>query len=104
MSGVEISSKSARSQIASAMNIVIQIERLVDGHRRIVSVTELTGMEEDTISMQEIFRFKPTGRAADGTVLGKFEATGIRPKFLSESAAYGVTLSPEIFRPETQLS
>jgi pilus assembly protein CpaF len=104
MSGVEISSKSARAQIASAMNIVIQIERLVDGHRRIVSVSELTGMEEETISMQEIFHFKATGRKPDGTVLGHFEATGIRPKFLSESAAYGVTLSPEIFRPETQLT
>ena len=104
MSGVDIAPKSARAQIASAMNVVIQIERLVDGHRRIVSVSEITGMEGETITMQEIFRFKRTGRAADGTVLGHFEATGIRPKFLAETAAYGISLSPELFRPELQLN
>lgn len=104
MSGVEIAPRAARSQIASAINIVIQIERLIDGHRKVVSVSEITGMEGDTITMQEIFRFKATGRAADGTVIGHFEATGIRPKFLADSAAYGITLSPEIFRPETQLN
>ncbi|MFC3174038.1 CpaF family protein [Novosphingobium bradum] len=104
MSGVDISSRSARAQIASAMNIVVQIERLIDGHRRIVSVQELTGMEGDIISMQEIFHFKPTGRAADGTVLGHFEATGIRPRFLTEAAAYGVALSADLFRPELKLT
>ncbi|HMO67127.1 MAG TPA: CpaF family protein [Novosphingobium sp.] len=104
MSGVDIAPRAARSQIASAINIVIQIERLIDGHRKVVSISELTGMEGDTITMQEIFRYKATGRAADGTVIGHFEATGIRPKFLADSAAYGITLSPEIFRPETQLN
>lgn len=103
MSGVEISPKSARAQIASAMNIVIQIERLVDGHRRIVSLQEITGMEGETITMQEIFRFRTTGRAADGTVIGHFEATGIRPRFLAETAAYGISLPPELFRPETEI-
>ena len=103
MSGVDISPKSARAQIASAMNIVIQIERLVDGRRRVVSLSEITGMEEETITMQEIFRFKRTGRSADGTVIGHFEATGIRPKFMAETAAYGIALSPDLFRPEKML-
>ena len=86
-----IAPRAARSQIASAINIVIQIERLIDGHRKVVSISELSGMEGDTITMQEIFRYKATGRAADGTVIGHFEATGIRPKFLADSAAYGIT-------------
>lgn len=104
MSGVEISPRSARAQIASAINVVMQVERLVDGRRRVVSLSEITGMESDTITMQEIFRYKMTGRAEDGTVLGHFEATGIRPKFLAEAGAYGVSLSAELFRPETRVS
>ncbi len=103
MSGVDISPRAARNQIASAMNIVIQIERLIDGHRRIVSLSEITGMESETITMQEIFRFRATGRAEDGRVLGQFEATGIRPKFLAETAAYGISLSPDLFRPDVKL-
>ncbi len=103
MSGVDISPRAARNQIASAINIVIQIERLVDGHRRIVSLSEITGMEGETITMQEIFRFRITDRAADGLVIGQFEATGIRPKFLSVTAAYGITLKPELFRPDVKL-
>lgn len=103
MSGVDISPRAARNQIASAMNIVIQIERLIDGHRRIVSLSEITGMEGETITMQEIFRFRATGRAEDGRVLGQFEATGIRPKFLAETAAYGITLAPDLFRPDIKL-
>ena len=104
LSGVDISPRSARAQIASAMNIVIQIERLVDGHRRVVSLSEITGMEGETIMMQEIFRYKTVGRREDGTVVGHFEATGIRPKFLAETAAYGISLSPELFRPNAELA
>ena len=103
MSGVDISPRAARNQIASAINIVIQIERLVDGHRRVVSLSEITGMEGETITMQEIFRFRITDRDADGRVNGQFEATGIRPKFLSVTAAYGITLKPELFRPDVKL-
>ncbi len=104
MSGIEISPRAARAQIASAINIVIQVGRLVDGHRRVVSLSEITGMEGETITMQEIFRFTMTGRAEDGTVLGHFEATGIRPQFLVEAVAYGVSLPAELFRPDTRLS
>lgn len=104
MSGIDVSPKSARAQIASAIHLVIQVARLVDGKRRVTSLSELTGMEGETISMQEIFRFKMTGRAEDGSVLGHFEATGIRPKFMAELEARGITLDPVVFRPETRLS
>ena len=103
MSGIEISPRSARAQIASAVHIVIQIGRLVDGHRRVLSLSEITGMEGETITMQDIFRYKSTGRAEDGTVIGHFEATGIRPKFLTEAIGYGITLPAELFRPDAKL-
>ena len=100
MSGIDISPRSARAQIASAINVVVQVARMVDGHRRVVSLSEVTGMESDTITMQEIYRYKITGRNEDGTIIGRFEATGIRPKLLSDAVAYGITLPAELFRPE----
>lgn len=99
MSGIDISPRSARAQVASALNIVIQVSRQVDGRRRVTSISEVTGMEGDVITMQEIFRFKVTGRNADGAVIGHFEATGIRPKLLHEVAEYGIELPSELFRP-----
>ncbi len=103
MSGIDITGKSARSQISSALNVVVQVSRLADGKRRVRSVSELTGMEGETITMQEIFRFKNTGVGEDGEILGHFEATGIRPKFLQIAAEYGVDLSPDLFRPDLKL-
>ncbi len=103
MSGIDITPKSARAQIASAINVVVQVGRLSDGRRRVLSVSELTGMEGEVISMQEIFRFKITGRDQDGLVLGHFEATGIRPKFLKEAESQGISLSSELFRPELKI-
>ncbi len=102
MSGIDISPRSARSQIASAINVVIQVARLNDGRRRLVSLSELTGMEGEIVTMQEIFRFRQTGVTADGMVLGKFEATGIRPRFLEACAAHGITLSADLFRPDAK--
>ncbi len=104
MSGIDITPRSARAQIASAINVVVQVARMVDGHRRVVSLSEVTGMESDTITMQEIYRYKITGRNEDGTIIGRFEATGIRPKLLSDAVAYGITLPAELFRPEAQLT
>ncbi|HET6942699.1 MAG TPA: CpaF family protein [Sphingomicrobium sp.] len=103
MSGIDIPARSARNQIASAINVVIQIGRLADGRRKLLSLSELTGMEGDVVTMQEIFRFRQTGVAADGQVLGKFEATGIRPKFIEQVMAHGVTLSADLFRPDAKL-
>jgi pilus assembly protein CpaF len=102
MSGIDISPRSARGQIASAINVVIQIGRLSDGKRKVLSLSELTGMEGDTVTMQEIFRFKLSGRDDAGNVLGHFEATGIRPRFASELAAWGINLDPALFKPQTR--
>ena len=102
MSGIDIPARSARNQIASAINVVIQVSRLSDGRRRLISLSELSGMEGDVITMQEIFRFRQTGIDSDGIVLGRFEATGIRPRFLEHVAARGAALSSELFRPDAR--
>jgi len=102
MSGVDVPPRSARAQISSAINVVIQVARLSDGRRKLVSVSELTGMEGEVITMQEIFRFRQTGVSADNIVQGKFEATGIRPRFLDEVMAHGITLSSDLFRPDAK--
>ena len=103
MSGIDISPRAARSQIASAINVVVQVARMVDGKRRVISISEITGMESEVITMQEIFRYKITGREQDGTVIGHFESTGIRPKLLTDAAEYGIELSSELFRPERMM-
>jgi len=103
MSGVDIPLRSARAQIASALNVVIQVSRLSDGRRKLMSLSELTGMEGDVITMQEIFRFKMSGRDEKGRVLGHFEATGIRPKFMSELADRGIALPADLFRPDQRI-
>jgi pilus assembly protein CpaF len=100
MSGIDMPARSARAQIASAVNVVVQVGRLSDGRRKVLSVSEVTGMEGETITMQEIYRFKTTGRGENGEVLGRFEATGIRPKFAAEAGAAGINLPADLFRPE----
>jgi pilus assembly protein CpaF len=103
MSGIDMPMRSARAQISSAINVVIQVSRLSDGRRRLMSLSELTGMESDVITMQEIFRFKLSGRDDKGRVLGHFEATGIRPKFMSELADRGIQLPSDLFRPDQRI-
>lgn len=78
----------------------MQIGRLSDGRRRLLSLSEVTGMEGDIVTMQDIFLFRMEGRDADNRVIGHFEATGIRPKFLDILSAHGIELSPELFRPD----
>jgi pilus assembly protein CpaF len=92
MAGLEISPRSIRQQIASAINIVIQAERMDDGRRRVVSISEVVGMEEDVISIQEIFRFRRHGRGTSGGVSGEFETTGVRPRFIDVLTARGIEL------------
>jgi pilus assembly protein CpaF len=92
MAGLELSPRSIRQQIASAINVVVQAERMDDGRRRIVSIVEIVGMEEDVISTQEIFRFRRQGRAAAGGVAGDFETTGVRPRFLEALTVRGIEL------------
>ncbi len=103
MSGIDIPARSARAQIASAINIVLQVGRLSDGRRKVISLSEVTGMEGETITMQEIFRYKMAGRDDGGNVIGHFEATGIRPKFASELASLGITLDPALFRTNSRI-
>jgi pilus assembly protein CpaF len=99
MSGVDISARSSRAQIASAINVVVQIGRLSDGRRKLLSLSEVTGMEGEVVTMQEVFRFRQRGRDADGMVLGELEATGIRPMFAQTLQVHGITLDSELFRP-----
>jgi pilus assembly protein CpaF len=99
MSGIDISPKSARAQIASAIHVVLQLERLSDGRRRLTSVAEVTGMEGEIILMQEIFKFVREGVDADGKVLGEMRAMGIRPKFMEVLQARGLNLPSSLFDP-----
>jgi pilus assembly protein CpaF len=102
MSGIDVPPRSARAQIASAINVVIQVGRLSDGRRKLLSLSELTGMEGEVVTMQEIFRFRQTGVSPEGQVIGKFEATGIRPRFIEQVMAHGISLSADLFRPDAK--
>ena len=103
MSGIDIPARSSRAQISSAMHVVVQVARLSDGRRKVISLSELTGMEGDVITMQEIFRFRQTGVDSEGVVKGRFEATGIRPRFLDQVMAHGISLSADLFRPDMRI-
>lgn len=99
MAGLQLPPKAARAQIGSAISVVVQAARLTDGKRKIVSIQEVTGMEGEIVSMQEIYTFHQSGIAPDGSVRGHFHATGIRPKFLERMRAYGITLRDDMFDP-----
>jgi pilus assembly protein CpaF len=100
MAGLDMPARSTRAQIASAIHVVVQVARLSDGRRRLVSLSELTGMEGEIVTMQEIFHYRQTGVSQEGHVLGRFEATGIRPRFLDHVISHGITLSADLFRPD----
>ncbi|MDI1243904.1 MAG: CpaF family protein [Rhodoferax sp.] len=97
--GAAIPQEAMRQQISSAIMAVIQIARLNDGRRKIISLQEINGMEGDIITMQEIYRFHQTGIAPDGTVKGHFRATGVRPKFMDRLKSYGLEVPDETFDP-----
>jgi pilus assembly protein CpaF len=99
MAGVDLPAKAARAQVASAIGVIIQTNRLSDGTRRITSIQEITGMEGDTMTMQEIFVFKQTGVAATGAVEGHFTATGVRPRFWDRLVTRGINLPETLFAP-----
>jgi pilus assembly protein CpaF len=103
MTGVELPMRSMRAQIASALHVVIQLQRMSDGRRRLVSVQEITGMEGEVVSMQEIFRFERTGIDAGGTIQGHYAASGVRPKFALRFEQWGVGLGENLFNPNTKL-
>jgi pilus assembly protein CpaF len=99
MAGVNSPPKVMRAQIASAIHVVVQVARLSDGKRKVISLQEITGMEGDVITMQEVFHFRQSGVADSGGVLGHFAATGIRPRFSERLRAYGVQLPDALFDP-----
>jgi pilus assembly protein CpaF len=99
MAGLDIPARSIRGQIASAIHVVVQAERMEDGARRLVSISEISGMEEDVICMQEIFRFRRIGRGTDGKVVGQYEATGVRPRLMEVLRARGIELPTDLFAP-----
>ena len=102
MAGINLPHKAARQQIASAITVIVQVNRLTDGQRKVTSIQEITGMEGEIITMQEIFTFKQTGMAADGKVSGHVQATGIRPKFADKLRNHGVNLPDAMFDPATR--
>ena len=100
MAGVSLTPRAIRQQIASAITVILQASRLADGTRKVVSMQEITGMEGDIISMQEIFRFEQTGIDADGKVQGHFCATGVRPRFADRLRMFGAAVPEDTFDPD----
>ena len=92
-----------RQQIASAIQLVVQQTRLSDGSRKVTSISEITGMEGDVITMQEIFMFEKLGVTQDGQVIGRFRATGMRPKCASACVPAGIHLPADMFEGVTEV-
>ncbi|HWN18156.1 MAG TPA: CpaF family protein, partial [Gemmatimonadales bacterium] len=105
MANLDLPERAMRQQIASAINVVIQVSRLSDGSRKLMQVSEIVGMEGDIITMQDIFVYEREGVAANDKVMGQFRATGIRPRFSDRLKTYGIDLSSLLFsnlvKPET---
>jgi pilus assembly protein CpaF len=97
MAGLNLPEKGMRQQIAAAIDVVLQVGRLSDGRRKVMSISEINGMEGEVITMQDIFVFEQEGVQADGQVIGKFRATGIRPQFTDRLRAHGIELPPSLF-------
>jgi len=97
MSGISLPDKAMREQIASAIQVIVQVSRMSDGRRKIMSISEITGMEGNVVTMQDVFTFKRTGIGENGQVLGQFTSTGIRPRFLDKLKVAGIELPPSTF-------
>jgi pilus assembly protein CpaF len=97
MANLNIPDKAVRQQVAAAVHLVVQLTRLSDGHRRVTAITEITGMEQETITMQDIYLFDRSGLSPEGKVKGTFRATGIRPKCAPGLVSAGFAMPPELF-------
>jgi pilus assembly protein CpaF len=97
MAGLDLPSRAIREQIGSAIHVIIQIARLSDGTRKVTHISEITGMEGQVITMQDIFRFEQVGLDSEGRVRGHFKSTGIRPRFAERFESLGISLAPGIF-------
>lgn len=103
LGGLNLPARALRQQISSAINVIVQATRLGDGSRKITSVQEVTGMEGDVITSQEIFRYERVGTASDGTVQGRFRATGVRPLMAERLRTHGIMLAEDLFDPSRDL-
>ena len=103
MAGLPMTVAPIRGQIAAAIRVIVQLQRLSDGKRKVTSIAEITGLEGDIIQMQEIFKFVRTGTAPDNSVIGHFQATGVRPRFLADLAAMGIKIPGSYFDPSQPL-
>ena len=103
MGNVNLPEKAIRQQISSAIQVIVQQTRLADGSRKVTSISEITGMEGDVITMQEIFMFEKLGMTQDGKVIGRFKATGVRPKVAERLKASGIHLPPDMFEGMTEV-
>ena len=103
MVGLNMVESSVKAQIASAITLIIQLQRFSDGRRRVISVAEVTGMEQDVIQMQEVFKFIRQGTTADGQVRGEYRATGLRPTFMEDMRLKGFPFSNDFFDPGASL-
>ena len=103
MAGLPMTIASIRGQISAAVRMIVQLQRLSDGKRRVTSIAEITGMEGDIVQMQEIYKFVRTSTSEDGTVHGHFQATGVRPRFLSDLVARGIKIPGSYFDPSQPL-
>jgi len=103
MAGFELPLKAMRTQIASAVDLIVQASRLQGGARKITYITEVVGMEQDTVVMQDIYRYEKQGVDENGRAYGRFIATGIRPTFMSRLEAAGVRLPSSAFRERVML-
>jgi pilus assembly protein CpaF len=104
MANFNIPEKAIRQQIASAIGLVVQISRMSDGTRRVANISEITGMEQETITMQDIFAFHRKGIGPDGNVIGSFRPSGIRPKFMEKLRMAGIDLPYELFEEITEVN
>ena len=103
MSGFELPVKAIRQQISGAVHVIIQANRLQGGPRRVTHITEVVGMEQDTIIMQDIYRYKQQGIGEDGKAHGHFECTGVRPSFMDRLEQSGVRLPASAFREKVMM-
>ena len=104
MGGMNLPERSVRQQMASAITILVQCSRLSDGTRKVVNISEITGMDENVVSMHEVFRFEQKGIGPNGNVIGAFRPSGIRPKFLERLRVSGVLLRGELFETAMEVA
>lgn len=104
MANINLPDRAVRQQIASAISIIVQISRMSDGTRKVISISEITGMDENVLSMHEIFTFVKKGIGPNGKVVGAYQPTRIRPKFLERLRVSGIMLAQDMFERSLEVN